>query len=324
MKRFASFFFAAIVVINVNAQIGTTSVATPQQKEQKPAFDSTQNFLGKINVQSYVGQILFVLPTTSKYGYRDFKPIDYNPKMDHKFKHYGRDSEKTEYNTRNEDLEGKYFRIDSISNYNKFYDWEFIVEKYLFYLTNTSDETDRCCFIYDANYEHTFPFMVLSHFNYLKGKYVGREYLIRHPCIHQFDIITGDSIKIDDDLTTTWTVTDLTILDNKYRTFAYVIKSGDMTSYIDAVDFERYYYANGGLFIFDKKEWDSMVKKYGLTMMKMVWDMDIKVGMPERLLLYSWGRPERINSFSDGRKQYVYDNDYVYVKDGKVISWQSY
>ena len=57
--------------------------------------------------------------------------------------------------------------------------------------------------------------------------------------------------------------------------------------------------------------------------MKLVLNEEIKVGMPEQLLINSWGRPEKINSSSYGNKQYVYGYNYVYVKDGKVVSWQS-
>lgn len=53
----------------------------------------------------------------------------------------------------------------------------------------------------------------------------------------------------------------------------------------------------------------------------------IKVGLPEELLLLSWGKPKNINEtvYEYGsRKQYVYSNDYIYVEDGKITSWQSH
>lgn len=318
MKRFALLIFAAIVVINVNAQIGTTSVAAPQQKEQKPVFDSTQNFLGSTNVQSYVGQILYVKPKSlPEYGYEYFKRIDINTKHIYgSDSHYGSNSEKSEFNTKYEDLVGKYFKVDSILKRDYF--------SYIFYLTNTNDESDRCCFIYSSNYKHTFPFIVLSHFNYLRDTYVGKQYIIRGYWLSHTDIITGDSIKINDNSKVTWTVSELTVVDNYNKDLAFVVKNGNMTTYIDAERFENEYEPNGGRFYYEKDEWNSLVKKYGITMMKMVLDEEIKVGMPEKLLYYSWGKPERINTSSAGRKQYVYDKSYVYVKEGKVVSWQSY
>ena len=317
MKKLALLIITLYIVSNINAQIGTTTVAVPQQKEQKPVFDSTKNFLGATNVQSYVGQILFVKPKTlSEYGYDYFKPIDYNPKdWDSRRSHYGRNAEKSHYNTRYEDLVEKYFKVDSIFENDYF--------SYIFYLTNTKDTSDRCCFIYSSNYKHTFPFIVLSHFNYLKERYVGNDYIIQSNFLHSTDIITGDSIIMKDNSQLIWTTSDLTIINNKYKNFAFVVKSGNLTSYVDVDSFERAFEADDRRCIYEKKEWDNLVKKYGLTMMKLVFDRKIKVGMPEKLLIYSWGKPEKINSSSYGNKQYVYDNDYVYVKDGKVVSWQS-
>lgn len=324
MKKTALFIVTLAIVLTVNAQIEVTSVAIPQQKTQKvPAFDSTRNFLGTMDVKSYTGQILFVLPKVEKkikWGYEYFKPIDYNPK-DHfsRNSHYGNDSEKSKYNTRYEDLTGKYFRVDSIS--------EKSYTEYHFYLTNTKDETDRCCFIYNTLYITTFPFIVLSHFNYLKDRFVGKQYIVQSKFrIHPIDIITGDSIKINDDSKIIWTASDLTIIENNrllQMRLAVVIKNGNSTTYIDAEEFAKAFDNKSRRFIFEKTEWDTMVKKYGLSMMKLVLNEEIKVGMPEQLLINSWGRPEKINSSSYGNKQYVYGYSYVYVKDGKVVSWQS-
>ena len=205
MKKTALLVLTLIIASTINAQIGTTTVAVPQQKEQKPVFDSTKNFLGSTNVQSYVGQILFVKPKSlPEYGYEYFKPIDYNPKdWDSRRSHYGGNAEKSHYNTRYEDLVEKYFKVDSIFENDYF--------SYIFYLTNTKDSSDRCCFIYSSNYEHTFPFIVLSHFNYLKDNYVGKQYIIRGYWLSHTDIITGDSIKINDNSKVAWTVSELTV-----------------------------------------------------------------------------------------------------------------
>ncbi|MCR4658932.1 MAG: hypothetical protein K5650_01405 [Bacteroidales bacterium] len=323
MKKTAFFIITLFTITNINAQIGITSVAAPQQNATLvPAFDSTKNFIGTLNVQSYKGQILFVLPKVPskiKWGYENFKPIDYNPASYRGPRdHYGEDAEASRFNTKYEALAGKYFRVDSIS--------EKTYTEYVFYLTNTKDETDRCCFIYGALYEHSFPFVVLSHFNYLKDRYVGKQYIIQSSNIHRTDIITGDSIKVNDDSQILWTVSELTIIENEgimKMELAFIAKNGNMTTYVDAEKFANVFDNNNSRFAFEKTEWDNLVKKYGLSMMKLVLNEKIKVGMPEKLLIYSWGKPERINSSSDGRKQYVYDNDYVYVKDGKVVSWQS-
>ncbi|MBP3741161.1 MAG: hypothetical protein J6I41_08600 [Bacteroidales bacterium] len=324
MKKTALLVLTLFVASTINAQIGTTPVAAPKQEKQIHVFDSTKNFLGTTDVQSYTGQILFVLPRVKdkiQWGYENFKPIDYNPNdFDSRRSHYGRSSDKSKYNTKYEDLAEKYFRVDSVS--------EKSYTEYLFYLTNTKDETDKCCFIYSALYRHTFPFVVLSHFNYLKGNYVGKQYIIKSEFnIHKTDIITGDSIKFNDDTKTLWTISDLTVIENdpiKEMELAFTVKNGNVTSYIYAENFTKSFDNKGRRYVFEFAEWNNLVKRYGLTMMKLVLNGEIKVGMPENLLVNSWGAPERVNSSSYGKKQYVYGDDYVYVKDGKVVSWQSY
>lgn len=141
MKKSVLIIAMLAIVLNVNAQIEVTSVAVPQQeKPQIPTFDSTRNFLGSLDVQSYSGQILYVLPQVErniKWGYENFKPIDYDPTSYRGPRdHYGEDAESSKFNSKYEALAGKYFRVDSI--YEKSY------KEYLFYLTNTKDETDRC------------------------------------------------------------------------------------------------------------------------------------------------------------------------------------
>lgn len=52
----------------------------------------------------------------------------------------------------------------------------------------------------------------------------------------------------------------------------------------------------------------------------------IMIGMTEEDLILSWGRPEKINkTVVSGivSEQYVYNNQYVYVENGKVTSFQS-
>lgn len=50
----------------------------------------------------------------------------------------------------------------------------------------------------------------------------------------------------------------------------------------------------------------------------------IFIGMSERALILSWGKPKRINESNYGygtEKQYCYDNQYVYVKRGVITAW---
>jgi hypothetical protein len=63
----------------------------------------------------------------------------------------------------------------------------------------------------------------------------------------------------------------------------------------------------------DQIRWEDMAAK-----------KKIEVGMSQALLIKAWGKPIRINASSQGADQWVYPNQqYVYVEDGKIRSWQS-
>ena len=69
-----------------------------------------------------------------------------------------------------------------------------------------------------------------------------------------------------------------------------------------------------------EESYDQLYKKYGdyvVTALK----RSVRVGMPLELLLISWGKPEEINRSSYGDDQYVYGDQYVYVKDGRITAW---
>jgi hypothetical protein len=49
--------------------------------------------------------------------------------------------------------------------------------------------------------------------------------------------------------------------------------------------------------------------------------------MPEKLLILSWGIPNKINETVGSwgtNKQYVYVDNFVYIEKGYITSWQSY
>ncbi|UYW01760.1 hypothetical protein K5I29_02220 [Flavobacterium agricola] len=59
---------------------------------------------------------------------------------------------------------------------------------------------------------------------------------------------------------------------------------------------------------------------------ELICESNIKIGFTEEELLLSWGKPDRINeseNINGERKQYVYSNQYVYLKDGIVTSFQN-
>lgn len=313
--------FLLSMVLTCFCQIGTTNVAQPIKEDiTEIVFDSTRNYWGRVNISSYTGQLLFVLPQAKgleKWGYSNFKPIDYNHSS-YENVHYGRNSEASEYNTKYEDLANKYFHVDSVVRYkNKLLSLE---DDNIFYLTEKDNPANRCCFVYDSEYKHNFPFMVVSHFNYLKNKFIGKKFIIAGHLLKMHDIITGNHIVISNETKVFWTVMDITIVNDDNRKLSVIVTNRDMTSCVSIDNFEDALNLDGRRQIFEKNEWDKLVLTYGLPMMQTVMSRKIKVGMPSKLLIMSWGKPDRIHSASYG-DQYVYGNQYVYVKKGKITSW---
>lgn len=287
-------------------QIGTTDVAAPKQQEAIVVFDSTKNFLGTDNVFSYEGQLLFVLPVSKgleKYGYRGFEPAG-------KKSNNGSLS-KVDY----EELAEKYFYVEKVSEYN-----DVLRKKYIFYLTEKDNSENRYWFYYDPQFKHSFPFFVVSHFNYLRNRYIGKKFIIAWNYLKSHDIITGDTVVVPNDAKMVWTATDISIVNDDYRKLSVIVKNGNTTSCVSVDSFEDALSQGDARRVFEKSEWDKLVSTYGFSTMKAVLSAEIKVGMPLKLLIMAWGKPDKINSSSSG-DQYVYNGQYVYVRGGKVTAW---
>ena len=61
-----------------------------------------------------------------------------------------------------------YYYVDSV---NMHVTYGFRTE-YHFYLSEKDNQNKHLKITYDPRYEHTFPYIVVSHFNYLKKKYI--------------------------------------------------------------------------------------------------------------------------------------------------------
>ena len=316
------FVLLLVIIFNVNAycQIGVTSAVAPVKKTEVVVFDSTKNFLGYNNVMTYIDQTLFVLPEVKilqKYGYDHFYKIrefDLEPFYGSRYKHYGQDAAASISNTRYEDLAMTYWHVDSIVS-ARGYRYKQI---YLFYLSNVNEPESKCAFEYDPEYEHTFKFIVLSHYNYLKEKYIGKQFIVNRKCLHKYDLSTGDSIIVTDDTKTIWTAEDFNVISNENgdQYLGMLLKQGNKRTFVN-IDLLESQLGRG---IIEKKEWDKLVATNGLDMVKTAFQGKIKVGMSRKLLILAWGEPESINKASYG-DQYVYDSDYVYLKNGKVTGW---
>lgn len=322
MKKVFVLLLVLIFNVSVYCQIGVTSAVAPVKKTKVVVFDSTKNFLGYNNVMTYIDQTLFVLPkekSWQKYGYSNFYKIrKYNLERfeSYKWKHYGQDAAASKHDTRYEDLAMTYWHVDSIVSARDYYNYRKII---LFFLSNVNEPESKCAFEYNPEYEHTFPFIVLSHYNYLKKNYIGKQFIVNRGFLYKYDLSTGDSIIVTDDTKTIWTVEDFNVINNNSgeQNFGVILKQGNKRTFVTIDYFERQL----GRSIIEKKEWDKLVATYGLDMVETAFHGKIQVGMSRELLILAWGEPKKINKASYGDQYVYFDSKYVYLENGKVTGW---
>lgn len=241
MKKTLFFLFGLLTVASCFAQIKTTKVASPVKN--KVVFDSTKNFLGDANVESYQGQLLYVLPKRKslQLDYWDFVP-------------------KAKYT----DVANKYFYVTNVQKGTE------PLAEYIFTLEEKDNPTNIKKYEYNEHSDVSFPFLVVSHYNWLKKQCIGKKFIIYDALINPYDIVTGEKIKIIDDTKIIWECSDVTIVDNEDQAFALILKSGNITTYITVEDYKSY---NGSdklnlRGVYTKSEWDKGVSKNGLGWMK--------------------------------------------------------
>lgn len=133
-----------------------------------------------------------------------------------------------------------------------------------------------------------------------------------------------------------------------YKTLAIIPKSTAILAY----DFKNNYYfveydtLNGFVFTMDvetleqkserleiekkqnlqrSNELNRLVQKYGKINGKKIYEGKIWLGMTKEMVIESWGEPDEINRSVGSwgiHEQLVYGNQYLYIRDNKLSSWQ--
>ncbi|MBD3627575.1 hypothetical protein [Cyclobacterium sp.] len=286
-------------------QITTTRVAEAKKTEPE-LYDSLSNFLGE-DYKKYKGQSLFLLPKSEdlqKYGYDGFI-FDMNKRSTDESNIYACcDS----YNSKYQVLQGRYFSVIDV-----FEDPSSSFSSDAF-LKIKIDGTDEVLFYkYSTRYSSSFPFLVVGYFEKQKQFYVGKEFLTRSFDEKYTDINNGDEI---------------------------IMKKGEYVKCLDLTIDERNYQPSlvfeteeghkflSSLMLMDlrsdkvltKQQAESYRKKFGDGNWNTILEGKIKVGFTEEMAIVSWGEPDKINRASYG-DQWVYGNQYLYFKNGKLISF---
>ena len=300
--------------ILLQAQI--TKTVIPTVVEQVAPFDSTKNWHGNKNVSSFIGQQLYFLPKHERF-YMNIT------------------SDAFDANVPYCEICGHTFDIIDVSPYNRD---EYHEEVYTLKLKDI-ENNKIYYYSYKSNIEPISPdYIFVSYFNYLKTIYVGQEYVVLPPAIsllkshsspervYNKDINTGKEITYNP-RNNCYKIIDVTVSDERaISPIFFLISNGEHTTYFTSnvlLKIKKKISES----IVKKAEWESLSKKYGATLMDCVVKGEIKVGMPERLLILSWGYPDSIRENSYGDDQFIYrtkyeGNKYVYVsKKGIITAW---
>jgi hypothetical protein len=322
MKKTLTILLTAFAVTTAIGQITTTKVASKSDQVENTAYDSTQNFMGK-DVNKYLGQELYLkgkLESSRKYGYDGFY-TDYNKGKFDGGVYKCCDS----YNSKYDELVGKYFLVLEIIKRPKKSEYDYVNESKKFYLKlREKASTDIVYFEYNSDYEHTFPFLVVGFFEKLKKLCIGQSYVFGAATQRyendKLDISTGNPIVFT--LGSKWECTDITI-EEKYYTLSLILKNKNeqkMTINYDMVVGPKKFYD-----FFTTKEADKYKNKFGVELWNTILQGKVRIGMTKEMCKLSWGEPKDINeTILAGKKseQWVYSDNYLYFDNGILTAKQ--
>lgn len=178
-------------------------------------------------------------------------------------------------------------------------------------------------------------------------KYIGKEVYIRTHYFHdgyKSEVLKYDldkmklaqrcqKYKIHDILDNTIRGETVVILDGeKGQSYFFISKSSNIDKYITSenvckIESEKYEAENQQRENERVSKIESFVRKYPQYKKygKVAMDRQIQIGMPEPLLILSWGVAEDVNETVTRygvHKQHVYGKQYVYTENGFITSWQ--
>ena len=322
MKKITLLLISIFLANNVSSQITKTKIAQKEELKSTEPYDSLQNFLGK-DVYKYLDQDLYLIEKSEslrKYGYRNFV-------LDYQYKGYRREENTYKccdsYNSKYEDLKGKYFSVKAIHKHPKAEQSASLYGTKYYLELEEKESKDKVYYEYSTEFKHSFPFLVVGFYEKQKKKLVGNEYVFKNRTLEVstgsgLDIVTGKPITIKTG--EKWKCTDLTI-EEKYYNLAVIVENsaGEKTSVSYNTTFDDRSYA------FTAGEADKLKIKFGAGNFERILQGKVKIGMTREMCKLSWGEPNDINrTISSGRnsEQWVYDENYLYFDGDKLTTIQ--
>ena len=307
-----------------NAQISTSTVVKPEYEPSIKEYKGGKNFLGK-DVSLYLGEELHLngkSQSSRKYGYRDFYSDYTGRTSSSKNTIYKRDkdSHASDYDS----MVGKYFSVKEINTHPKSKESNFY-ERYSYLVLEEKESKEILYFKYDSRIESNFPFIAVSHFNFMKNRFLGKEFIFRpsyYPLKKNYDV-NGKEIK--NNLGDVWKCNGITIEDEYFNLSLFMNSPSNQSIYINIEHIlKRLEWRKTAIFTPD--EYQAYLNRYGTNEWKSILDGVISIGFTEEMVRLARGKPKSINSSSYGNSQWVYSSEYhstyyLYFKDGILKSW---
>ena len=304
------------------SQISTTKIVEKKEVISTEKYDSLNNFLRK-DVFKYIGQELYLSgksETLREYGYSGFS-LDYTKNsLTNKSNVYKCCDG---YNSKYNELAGKYFTVLSVIKHPKANESEFLYGSKFYLLLLEKESKDSVYFEYDGKFEHSFPFIVIGFYEKQKKLLIGQEFVftdrtLKVSCGGGSDIQTGKPLTIITG--EKWKCTDLTVEERYFNLALVVVNStGEKTtvSYNSTFDERKFAYTS--------HQADNYKKKFGDEVFNMILKGNVRIGMTKEMCKLSWGEPKSINeTITSGGKseQWVYSDNYLYFDNGILTTIQ--
>lgn len=294
------------------------SITLFAQKEAVPtfAYDSTANFLGKYAI-GYTGQELYLKgldKSSQSFGYSGFilkYKKDDDLLNDEKNIYKPNDN----YNSRYEDLAGKYFHVIEVIRHPKSktelkdYSDEFYLK------LQELSSGDIMYYKYSAESEYTFPFIVKGFFEKQKELLTGKEYVVSDDILRMSrNLVTGKALAFTTGQT--WKCTDVT-MDNTTNELSLVLQ--DAKGIKTAVPYSVTLNNESIRKVYTVAEASALTRKYNANNFRRILQNKIRVGMTKEMTRLAWGEPTEIKE-SGNTEQWFYPAGNLTFRGDKITS----
>jgi len=294
------------------------SITLFAQKETVPtfAYDSTANFLGK-NAIGYTGQELYLKgldKSSQSFGYSGFilkYKKDDDLLNDEKNIYKPNDN----YNSRYEDLAGKYFHVLEVIRHPKAKtDTKDYSDEFYLKLQELSSG-DIIYYKYNAEADYTFPFLVKGFFEKQKELLTGKEYVISDDILKMSrNLVTNKALAFTTGQT--WKCTDVT-MDNTTNELSLVLQNAKGIK--TAVPYSSTLNNKSIKKVYTVAEASALTRKYNVNNFRRILQNKIRVGMTKEMTRLAWGEPTEIKE-NGNTEQWFYPAGNLTFRGDKITS----